>query len=136
MEHLSVIVLKDTIEGKVFSLAVSGHSPTSGKLCTSDREKTRESSTNAPHKCGDIDECIIGTHTCHHDAICANNIGSYECHCIDGFTGLGISVESGSSGGTHPDSENGCTDDDECVTETHACVQNRNRFQPIGLFNR
>ena len=31
----------------------------------------------------DIDECILGTDTCHH--VCKNTIGSYTCVCGEGY---------------------------------------------------
>jgi hypothetical protein len=37
----------------------------------------------------DIDECALNTHTCHENATCVNNIGSYECVCNQGYTGDG-----------------------------------------------
>ncbi|XP_028415686.1 adhesion G protein-coupled receptor E2-like [Dendronephthya gigantea] len=37
----------------------------------------------------EIDECALGTHKCHSNAICNNTIGSYECHCRRGFAGNG-----------------------------------------------
>ena len=37
----------------------------------------------------DVDECEEGTHGCHSNATCTNSIGSYQCACVDGFTGDG-----------------------------------------------
>ena len=35
------------------------------------------------------------THHCHQDATCANNVGSYECNCLEGFTGGGDNTDHG-----------------------------------------
>ena len=37
----------------------------------------------------DEDECALGNHSCHSQATCINTIGSYTCHCDEGFTGNG-----------------------------------------------
>ncbi len=37
----------------------------------------------------DTDECSTGIHTCDVNAICVNNVGSYECRCKDGYLGTG-----------------------------------------------
>lgn len=41
----------------------------------------------------DIDECTTKTHKCHINAICANNNGSYDCTCRNGYTGDGFSCK-------------------------------------------
>eukprot|EP00794_Sanderia_malayensis_P020653 gene20653-22694_t len=38
----------------------------------------------------DVDECFVGTHNCSGHANCTNNIGSYSCRCLHGFTGNGF----------------------------------------------
>ena len=42
----------------------------------------------------DIDECLISSHDCHRDVTCMNMIGSFECHCNNGFTGDGRNCQS------------------------------------------
>ena len=37
----------------------------------------------------DIDECVVGSHSCSPDAYCNNTKGSYNCTCKPGFTGSG-----------------------------------------------
>ena len=39
----------------------------------------------------DIDECAIGSDLCATYAECTNLIGSYECTCIVGYSGNGLS---------------------------------------------
>ena len=41
------------------------------------------------HTLSDINECLTTMHGCHEDATCTNVIGSFACHCADGFTGDG-----------------------------------------------
>lgn len=42
-------------------------------------------------QCPDVDECGLGLHDCHKNAICANTHGSYTCKCFRGFNGDGKS---------------------------------------------
>lgn len=39
--------------------------------------------------CPDVDECDLGLHDCHRDAVCTNTHGSYTCKCKRGFNGDG-----------------------------------------------
>jgi MYXO-CTERM domain-containing protein len=45
----------------------------------------------APSVCTDVDECALGTHTCHEHATCINASPGYACECNDGFSGDGMS---------------------------------------------
>ena len=39
----------------------------------------------------DINDCALGTHTCHKDAVCTDTTGSYSCTCKEGYAGDGES---------------------------------------------
>ena len=39
----------------------------------------------------DIDECLLGSHSCDRNAMCMNTDGSFTCSCYPGFTGDGQS---------------------------------------------
>lgn len=39
--------------------------------------------------CPDVDECGLGLHDCHKEAICTNTDGSFSCKCRQGFAGDG-----------------------------------------------
>ena len=38
----------------------------------------------------DVNECQDQTHNCHEDAQCSNNIGSFSCTCLQGYSGDGV----------------------------------------------
>ena len=37
----------------------------------------------------DVDECELGTDLCNGNAFCTNNIGLYQCSCLQGYQGDG-----------------------------------------------
>lgn len=39
--------------------------------------------------CNDLDECALGVHNCHPNAVCSNTWGSYSCSCLLGHHGNG-----------------------------------------------
>lgn len=41
----------------------------------------------------DVDECATLENDCHENANCTNNVGSYYCTCITGYTGNGTLCE-------------------------------------------
>ncbi len=41
----------------------------------------------------DIDECSSSPGVCHSNASCANNNGSFQCDCLEGFFGNGFICE-------------------------------------------
>ena len=45
--------------------------------------------------CADLDECQIGSFTCHARASCVNIPGSYSCRCRPGYVGNGKTVCAG-----------------------------------------
>lgn len=38
----------------------------------------------------DVDECELRTDICNGNAFCTNNVGLYDCSCMDGYTGDGF----------------------------------------------
>ncbi|XP_078486514.1 uncharacterized protein LOC144744982 [Ciona intestinalis] len=55
--------------------------------------------------CADINECMVGSNTCHASATCTNTLGSFTCACNTGYTGNGTT----------------CLDNNECTLATHSC---------------
>ena len=42
----------------------------------------------------DVDECCLELDNCDsNNATCTNTIGSFECECVHGFTGDGVTCE-------------------------------------------
>ena len=42
----------------------------------------------------DIDECLEGIHNCSVVATCQNVLGSYDCNCMTGYVGDGVTCAS------------------------------------------
>ena len=40
--------------------------------------------------CPDIDECSLGLHNCHPDAVCHNTARAFQCSCSPGYEGDGV----------------------------------------------
>ena len=57
--------------------------------------------------CADVDECRLGTHSCHPDSTCVNTVGGYQCECNPGYRSMPDDCEQ--CHGNH-----NCTDIDEC----------------------
>ncbi|CAG2056404.1 unnamed protein product [Timema podura] len=58
--------------------------------CSAVVHPSNNSATNwAYAQCPDVDECDLGLHDCHADAVCTNTNGSYSCQCSRGFIGDG-----------------------------------------------
>ncbi|XP_073478567.1 adhesion G protein-coupled receptor E5 isoform X4 [Aquarana catesbeiana] len=70
--------------------------------------------------CGDIQECIEGTHNCSTHAGCNNTDGGYFCECNKGYR-RGNETEFCPSDNR---TENGCTDIDECKEDPYICGPN------------
>ena len=64
----------------------------------------------------DINECE-GIHGCHGNSNCRNTPGSYQCHCLVGFTGNGIN----------------CSNVNEC-SNSDSCDENANCTDTVGSF--
>ena len=41
----------------------------------------------------DIDECALGLDNCSPSATCINSIGSFQCECLPGYSGDGVTCE-------------------------------------------
>eukprot|EP00794_Sanderia_malayensis_P003190 gene3190-3661_t len=67
----------------------------------------------------DVDECYYGNHSCHAQATCTNNKGSYDCTCNAGYTGNGTD----------------CQDVNECSLGLHDCATYANCTNLPGTFS-
>ncbi|XP_078363993.1 polycystin family receptor for egg jelly-like [Oculina patagonica] len=67
----------------------------------------------------DEDECDNGRHNCSVNAQCYNTFGSFNCTCLEGYSGDGVQ----------------CPDLDECQTDTHDCDANAQCGNSIGSYN-
>ena len=38
----------------------------------------------------DIDECLSGLNNCSENSNCTNSVGSYQCHCLQGYQDEGL----------------------------------------------
>ncbi|KAJ1607293.1 signal peptide-containing protein [Cryptosporidium canis] len=71
--------------------------------------------------CQDIDECVLGVHTCDPNTQrCINKIGSYDCECLSGFR-------------KHEHRGNECVDIDECM-ELSVCPSSTLCINTEGSF--
>jgi len=70
----------------------------------------------------DVDECQIGNHNCNEVANCTNNDGSYNCKCLPGFHGDGVTCQN----------VNECLKDEVCGTN-EKCVDNFGSYTCICL---
>lgn len=41
----------------------------------------------------DVNECYLGLHNCHPNAVCTNTPGSFDCECKLGYGGNGLSCQ-------------------------------------------
>lgn len=46
-----------------------------------------------PTQCADLDECSTSTDDCDEHATCSNTDGGYECDCLPGYSGDGVTCE-------------------------------------------
>uniref|UniRef100_A0A9J8D3L9 Latent-transforming growth factor beta-binding protein 1 n=1 Tax=Cyprinus carpio carpio TaxID=630221 RepID=A0A9J8D3L9_CYPCA len=70
-------------------------------------------------QCNDVDECLELPQTCDSVGQCINILGSYQCHCPQGYRQV-----NGTS----------CHDVDECEDETQLCVPNGKCLNTEGSF--
>lgn len=49
-----------------------------------------KSFTKSFHFAADVDECQDQAHKCHANAQCNNAIGSFDCTCLQGYSGDGV----------------------------------------------
>ncbi|XP_045022674.1 adhesion G protein-coupled receptor E2 isoform X2 [Bubalus bubalis] len=63
-------------EGGYHCTCSPGYEPVSGATIF------RNESENT---CRDVDECSSGWHQCHNSTVCVNTVGSYRCHCRQGW---------------------------------------------------
>jgi hypothetical protein len=84
--------------------------------CKSGYEATNWDVEGVVNKCSDIDECDTGDNNCNVNASCANNKGSFDCACNEGFTGDGVD----------------CNDVDECDDGTDNCDDNATCTNTFG----
>uniref|UniRef100_A0A8C1G415 Uncharacterized protein n=1 Tax=Cyprinus carpio TaxID=7962 RepID=A0A8C1G415_CYPCA len=75
----------------------------------------------------DINECQFSLPVCGPNANCTNQLGSYKCSCLDGFTAtnsnLTISIN------------NTCTDFNECLNSSLVCGPNANCYTYNGNYS-
>ncbi|XP_059744513.1 adhesion G protein-coupled receptor E2 isoform X1 [Bos taurus] len=63
-------------EGGYYCTCSPGYEPVSGAMIF------RNESENT---CRDVDECSSRQHQCHNSTVCINTVGSYTCHCRQGW---------------------------------------------------
>ena len=108
--------------------------------------------------CDNLNECELESHNCHASAVCSDTFGSFECDCLNGFTGDGTScvdtdecLTDGFCGDNsiciniiggancvcedgYTDSDGGCTDIDECANIELACGNMHTCTNTVGSF--
>ena len=57
--------------------------------CVCDAGYTLTSNDTHEFVCENINECDLGTDSCHDNATCTDTIGNYTCSCKTGFSGDG-----------------------------------------------
>lgn len=71
------------------------------------------------HTCIDVDECLVGSHSCPSNSRCSNTPGFYRCICLAGWRNQGPST---------------CVDIDECSVGSHNCPSNSRCSNTIGSY--
>ncbi|XP_012063821.1 PREDICTED: multiple epidermal growth factor-like domains protein 8 [Atta cephalotes] len=84
-----------SLENPITGVCVQGDFNQAHVNCSAIINEYRNSSLNADEsgwayaQCPDVDECDLGLHDCHPDALCTNTHGSFSCQCKRGFNGDG-----------------------------------------------
>uniref|UniRef100_A0A9J7WV96 EGF-like domain-containing protein n=1 Tax=Cyprinus carpio carpio TaxID=630221 RepID=A0A9J7WV96_CYPCA len=74
----------------------------------------------------DINECLFCPSVCGPNSTCTNQLGSYNCSCLDGFTATNSSL---------PISINNiCTDVNECLKTSEFCGPNSHCTNSVGSY--
>ncbi len=74
-------------------------------------------------ECRDINECRIGSHTCHRSLKCVNTIGSYDCVRVINDCGIGTIFN---------ETYNRCMDINECAN--NPCRPNEKCINTVGSY--
>ncbi|XP_063697443.1 multiple epidermal growth factor-like domains protein 8 [Culicoides brevitarsis] len=74
-------------ENPIEGMCLTGDFNTTSTECSVLMNKTDVEFAYA--QCPDVDECGLGIHDCHPEAVCSNTHGSYQCQCRQGFIGDG-----------------------------------------------
>lgn len=84
-----------SLENPITGVCVQGDFNQPHVNCSTVINEDRNSSLKADEsnwayaQCPDVDECDLGLHDCHPDALCTNTHGSFSCQCKRGFNGDG-----------------------------------------------
>ncbi|XP_073708873.1 uncharacterized protein [Garra rufa] len=75
----------------------------------------------------DIDECLFSPSVCGPNANCRNQLGSYDCSCLNGFTATNSSLPISNN--------NSCTDVNECLKIAEFCGPNSHCTNSVGSYS-
>ncbi|VVD02143.1 unnamed protein product, partial [Leptidea sinapis] len=78
-----------SFENPINGVCTEGDFTRSHMDCASLLNVTTSDAGWAYAQCPDVDECGLGLHDCHENAVCNNTHGSYTCKCKQGYIGDG-----------------------------------------------